>query len=80
MMRFPILFSAVFLGTGNRSSKIVNGNLFLQQPPRCSKSLSEISKSVIEIFLVEVVMARNTVKLDNVWPLSEENVTKYVYD
>ena len=62
MTPFPILLAAVFLGTGNRSSKIVNGNLFLQKPPRCSKSLSEISKSVTEIFLDEVIMARNTVK------------------
>ena len=62
MTLFPILVAAVFLGIGNSSYKIVNGNVFLQQPPRCSGSLSEISKSVIKIFLDEVITTRNTVK------------------
>lgn len=63
MTLFRILVTAVFLGTGNSSYKIVSGNFFLQQPrPRSSGSLSEISKSVIKIFLDEVITTRNTVK------------------
>ena len=62
MTLLPILLAAVYLGTENRSSKIVHGSFFLQEQPRCSWSLSEICKSVIEIFWDEVVMIRNTVK------------------
>ena len=50
MTSLPILLAAVSLGTGNRSSKIVHGNFFLQEPPQCSWSLREICKSIIEIF------------------------------
>ena len=71
----PILLAAVYLSTRNCSSKIVYGSFFLQWRPRCSWSLSEICKSVIEIFWDEVFMVRNTVKMDNivVWPLSVKN-------
>ena len=62
MTLLPILLAAVFLGTGNCSSKIVYWNFFLQQPPRCSWSLSEICKSVIEIFCDNVFIVRNRVK------------------
>ena len=62
MTLFPILVTAVFLGTGNSSYKIVNGNFLKQQPPLCSGSSSEISISVIKIFLDEVITTRNTVK------------------
>ena len=50
MTPLPILVAAVFLGPGNYSSKIVRG------------SLSEICKSVIEIFWNEAFIVRNTVK------------------
>ena len=59
MRPLPILLAAWFLGTGNCSSKIVYWNFFLQQPPRCSWSLSEICKSVIKIFWEQVFMVRN---------------------
>ena len=38
------------------------------------KQLSEICKSVVEIFWDEVFMVKNTVKMENldVWPLSVE--------
>ena len=36
MTPLPILLAAVFLGTGNCSSKIVYWSFFLQKPPRCS--------------------------------------------
>ena len=67
MTPLPILLAAVFLGTGNCSSKIVYWSFFPQQPPRCSWSLSEICKSVIEIFWNEVFMVRNTVKNWQSW-------------
>ena len=62
MTLLPILFAAVYLGTGNCSSKIVHGSFFLQWRPRCSWSLSEICKSLIEIFWDEVFMVRNSKK------------------
>ena len=62
MMLLSILLAAVYLGTRNCSSKIIHGSLFLQQQLRCSWSLSEICKSVIEIFWDKVFIARNTVK------------------
>ena len=62
MTPLPILLAAAFLGTGNCSSKIVYRSFFLQKPPRCSWSLSEIYKSVFEIFWGDVFMVRNTVK------------------
>ena len=49
MTLLPISLAAVYLGTEKCS-------------PRCSWSLSEICKSVIEIFWDEVFMIRNTVK------------------
>ena len=67
MTPLPILLAAVFLGTGNCSFKIVYWSFFLQQPPRCSWSFSEICKSVIEIFWDEVFMVRNTVKNGQSW-------------
>ena len=67
MTPLPILLAAVFLGTGNCSFKIVYWSFFLQQPPRCSWSLSEICKSVIEIFWKEVFRVRNTVKNGQSW-------------
>ena len=36
MTLLPILLSAVYLGNGNFSSKVVQVSFFLQQPPRCS--------------------------------------------
>ena len=57
-----ILLAAVFLGTENCSSKIVRGSFFLLYRPRCSRSLSGICKSVIEIFWDTFFMVRNTVK------------------
>ena len=65
MTPLPILLAALFLGTGNCSSKIVYWNFFLQQPPGCSWSLSEICKKVMEIFWEQVFMVRNTVIMDN---------------
>ena len=62
MTLLPILLAAVFLGTGNCSSKIIYGSFFLQYLPRYSWSLSEICKSVIEIFLDKVFMVRNMIK------------------
>ena len=67
MTLLPTLLAAWFLGTGNCSSKIVYWNFFLQQPPRCSWSLSEICKSVIEIFWEQAFMVRNTVKNGQSW-------------
>ena len=58
----PILLAAVFLCTGNCSSKIVHESFFLQQRTRCLLSLSEIIGSVIEISWDEVFMIKNTVK------------------
>ena len=49
-----ILLAAVYSGTGNCFSKIVNRSFILQQRPRCSLRLSEICKSVIEKFWDEV--------------------------
>ena len=42
--KLPILLAAVFLGTGNFSSKIVQGSFFLQWPPRCSKFIRALSR------------------------------------
>ena len=70
MRLLPILLAAVFLGTGNCSSRIVYGSYFLQEPPRCSCSLSEICTSVIEIFWDKVLMVRNTVKKGESWCLA----------
>ena len=67
MTPLVILIAAVFLGTGNCSSKIVYSSFSLQKLPRCSWSLSEICKSVIEIFWEEVFMVRNTVKNGQSW-------------
>ena len=67
MTPLPILLAAVFLGTGNCSSKIVYWSFFLQYPSRCSWSLSEICKRVIEIFWEEVFMVRNTEKNGQSW-------------
>ena len=50
MTLLPILLAAVYLGTGNCSSKIVDGSFLLQLRPRCLRNLSEICKSVIKIF------------------------------
>ena len=60
MTLLPILLAAVLHGTGNCSSKIVDGSFFLQQPPRYSWGLSEMCKSVIETFCDKVFMVRNT--------------------
>ena len=64
MTLLTILPAAVFFGTGNCSFKIVHESFFLQQRPRprCLGSLSEIGKSVIEIFLDEVFLVRNAIK------------------
>ena len=62
-----ILLVAVFLGTGNCSSKIVYWSFFLLKLPRFSWSLSEICKNVIEIFWEEVFMVRNSVKNGQSW-------------
>ena len=69
MTLLPILLAAVYLGTGNCSSKIIHGSFFLQQQPRCSWSLSEICKSVIEIFWDKDFVVRNTVKNGLSWCL-----------
>ena len=67
-MPLLILLAAVFLGTGNCSSKIVHGNVFLQKLPWCSRSLSKICNNVIKfIFREEVFMVRNTVKTGQSW-------------
>ena len=70
MTLLPILLAAVYLGTGNCSSKIVYGSFSLQQWPQCSWSLSKICKSVIEIFWDEVFMVRNMVKNRQSWCLA----------
>ena len=62
MTLLPILLTEVFIGTGNCSSKIIQGSFFLQKPPRCSWSLSVFCKSVIEIFWDKDFAVRNTVK------------------
>ena len=62
MTLLPFLLAAVYLGAGNCNSKIVHGSFFLQWPPRCSWSLKEICKGVIDIVWGEVYMVRNTVK------------------
>ena len=75
MTPLPVWLAAIFLVTGNCSSKIVRGNFFLQKSPRCLWSLSAICKSVIKIFWDKVFIVRYTVKMDNldVWPLSVEH-------
>ena len=72
MTLLPILPAAVFFGTGNCSFKIVHGNFFLQQRPRprCLWSLSEIGKSVIEIFWDEAFLVRNAIKNGQSWCLA----------
>ena len=60
------LLVAVFLGTGNFSSKIVYGGFFLQSfsndcYDRCPLSLSKICESVSEIFWNGDFMVRNTI-------------------
>ena len=62
MTPLPFLFAAVFLSSRNVSFKVVHGRFFLQQPPWCSRSLSEISKNVIEVFWDDIFMVRNTIK------------------
>ena len=59
MTLLPILLAAVYLGTGTCSSKIVHESFFLQYD-WCSSSLSEICKSIIEIFWDVVFMVSNT--------------------
>ena len=59
MTPLPISLAAVFLGTGNCSSKIVHKNFF----PKIAASMfvkfiSGICKSVIEIFQDEVFMVK----------------------
>ena len=70
MTLLPILLAAVYLGIRNCSSKIVHKSFFLQWPPRCLWSSSEICKSVIEIFWAEVFMVTNTVKNGQTWCLA----------
>ena len=62
-----ILLRAVFHGTGNSSFKIVHGSFFLQYPPRCSWSLREICKILIEVFWDEVFMVTNTLRTGQSW-------------
>ena len=69
MTPLPISHATVFLSTGNCSFKIVYWSFFLQQPPQCSWSLSDICKSDMEIFWEEVFMVRNTVKNGESWCL-----------
>ena len=66
MKLLPILLAAVYLGTGNCSSKIV----FPPTATSMSWSLSEICKTVIEIFWDKVFMVRNTVKNGQSWCLA----------
>ena len=67
MTLLPVLFAEVYLGTGNCSTKIVHGSVFLHKRPRFSWSLSEICKSVIRIFWGELFIVRNTVKSGQSW-------------
>ena len=66
MTPLPILLAAVFLRTGNCSSKIFHGSVTgafsSNSHLDVRRSLSEISESFIEIFWDEVFMVRNTVK------------------
>ena len=53
MTPLSILLAAVFLDTGNSSCKIVHESVFLQQPPRCSWSLSKVYEcSIFSKFLL----------------------------
>ena len=63
MTLLAILLAAVYLGTRNCSSKIIRESFFLQKQPRRSWSLSEICKSVIEIFWDKGFVVRNMVKI-----------------
>ena len=80
MTPLPILLVAVFLGTGNCSSKIVHGSFFLQYPPRLSWSLSEIYVSVIEIFWNEVFMVRNVVTTGQSWRSTVMEPGRYLWE
>ena len=65
MTLLPILLAvlaAVYLGTGNCYSKIVQGSFFPPIAASMFVNLSEICKSVIEIFWDDIFMVRNTVK------------------
>ena len=63
MMPLPFYLQQYFSNTGPCSSKIVHGSFFLQlQLPRCSCILSEICKSIIEMFWDKVFMVTNMVK------------------
>ena len=80
MKLLPILLAAVYLGTGNCSSKIVHGSFFLRQPPRCHEVLSEICKTVIVIFWDKVFMVRNTVKNGQSWCLAVVSRKRSAFD
>ena len=67
MTLLPILLAVVYLGTENCSSKIIHWSFFLQWRPRCSWSLSEICKSVVEIFWDKDFVDRNTIKNGQSW-------------
>ena len=71
----PILLAVVFLGTGMCSFKIVQGRFFLQQPPRCSKSIRALSRYCGS----EVFMNTNKLKLGQswVWPLSVKKTKRF---
>ena len=59
MTLLPILLAAVYLGTGNCSSKIVHESFFLQQRPWCSSNSSEICKfaNILSVILCLQVRA-----------------------
>ena len=79
MTPLPISLAAVFHGTGNCSSKIVDGSFFLQYPPRLSWSWSEIYESVIEISWNEVFMVRNVVKTGQSWRSTVMEPRRYLW-
>ena len=75
MTQLPVLLSAVFLGTGNCSSKNRSWEPFPPTAASMFVKFKRICKSVVEIFWDEVFIVRNTVKMDSldVWPLSVVN-------
>ena len=64
MTQLPSLLAAVFLGTGNSSSKIVHGSFL---PPIAASKFVNFRQNLYEqYFRDEVFMVRNTVKKTDV--------------
>ena len=78
MTLLPILLPAVYLGTGDCSSKVVHGSFFVDS----GLDVREVKVKSIRELLRFFGMVRNSKKIDNivVWPLSVKNEALLTYN